>query len=123
MILNKEVQFSAEMLLELIMKFNEDEHFDALNGFQEGEDLRTISEDLLHNRLEKSLGIDLDKLKKMVSKDLHRNELVKVAHLAIEIANKHSEDVDKPVPAKKMKKSVDERSNSKGPTVSTAISF
>ena len=88
MILSKDLVFNAEMYVELLMLMNEDMHVDSddLNAFKENEQLDTLSSELLKKRLEKSLGIDLGKVSKMLKKsDLQQETLVRVAHYGIQI--------------------------------------
>ena len=52
MILQREIEnVSAEMYLDLLLKFSASEHNEDLNSFNEEEDLRSVSEDSLKNYL------------------------------------------------------------------------
>ncbi|CAG2184853.1 unnamed protein product [Mytilus edulis] len=64
MLLQRDLKFNLQKMLDLIMKFHENEHndYDQLNSFKEDEDLRTLDVDTLKLRLEKSLGIQIDDL-------------------------------------------------------------
>ena len=96
MILQREVEnISAEMYLDLLLKFNASEHIEDLNSFNEEEDLRSVSEDSLKDYLEKSLAMDLEKLSKMLKKSLSRGDLIKLCHFGIELANVSSSDKNK----------------------------
>ena len=104
MILSKDLVFNAEMYMELIMLMNEDIHVesDELNSFEENEQLDTLSDTILKKRLEKSLGIDLVKVSKMLKKDLTQDCLIRIAHYGIKVAESNS--VPSSEPPKKRKK-------------------
>ncbi|XP_076083201.1 uncharacterized protein LOC143054167 [Mytilus galloprovincialis] len=88
MLLEKELcDFSSEMYLDLIMKFNNDIEFEETNKFSEEEDLRTLDVDQLKNRLEKSLSVSIDKVEKMLDRNLETSDIVRLCHIGIEIAN------------------------------------
>ena len=104
MILSKDLVFNAEMYVELLMLMNEYMHVDSddLNAFKENEQLDTLSSELLKKRLEKSLGIDLGKVSKMLKKsDLPQETLVRVAHYGIQIGESSESTIE---PVKKRKK-------------------
>ena len=58
----KDIEFTAEMKLNLILKIREDEYPDCLNYFKEGEHLDTLDSDTLKSKLSKRFGADLDYL-------------------------------------------------------------
>ena len=91
MILQREIEnFSAEMYLDLLLKFSASEHIEDLNSFNEEEDLRSVSEDSLKNYLEKSLAMS-----KMLKNSLSRGDLIKLCHFGIELVNVSSSDENK----------------------------
>ena len=90
MILTRDVEFTADMIMSLILKFRDAGHVDILNAFKEGEALETIDTETLVSRLEKSFGLKLETVKKIVNQDLGRKEIIILCHLAIEIANSHN---------------------------------
>ena len=91
MILQREIEnFSAEMYLDLLLKFSPSEHIEDLNSFNEEEDLRSVSEDSLTNYLEKSLAMS-----KMLKNSLSRGDLIKFCHFGIELVNVSSSDENK----------------------------
>lgn len=69
------------------MKFNNDIEFEETNKFSEEEDLRTLDVDQLTNRLEKSLSVSIDKVEKMLDRNLETSDIVRLCHIGIEIAN------------------------------------
>ncbi|XP_076083203.1 uncharacterized protein LOC143054168 [Mytilus galloprovincialis] len=88
MLLEKELcDFSSEMYLDLIMKFNNDIEFEETNKFTEKVDLRTLDVNQLMNSLEKSLSVSIDKVEKMLNKKLEASDLIRLCHIGIEIAN------------------------------------
>ncbi|CAG2221845.1 unnamed protein product [Mytilus edulis] len=110
MLLEKELcDFSSEMYLDLIMKFNNDIEFEETNKFSEEEDLRTLNVNQLMNRLEKSLSVSIDKVEKMLNKKLEASDLIRLCNIGIEIANttlessrkRRSAESDKSPPNKK----------------------
>ena len=91
MILQREIEnCSAEMYLDLLLKFSASEHIEDLNSFNEEEDLRSVSEDSLKNYLEKSLAMS-----KMLKNSLSRGDLIKLCHFGIELVNVSSSDENK----------------------------
>ena len=91
MILQREIEnFSAEMYLDLLLKFSASEHIEDLNNFNEEENLRSVSEDSLKNYLEKSLAMS-----KMLKNSLSRGDLIKLCHFGIELVNVSSSDENK----------------------------
>ncbi|VDI80971.1 Hypothetical predicted protein [Mytilus galloprovincialis] len=50
MLLQRDLKFNSQMMLDLIMKFHQNEHYDQLNSFKEDEDLRTLDIDTNSNR-------------------------------------------------------------------------
>ena len=58
-----------------------------MNCFKEDENLDTLDKDELERRLDKSFDIKLEKVGKILKKDLDQTDLVKLAHCAIEVAN------------------------------------
>ena len=83
-----DIEFTAEMKLNFILKIREDEYPDCLNYFKEGEHLDTLDSDTLKSKLSKSFGLDLDYLEKlMIDQNWSQELLVKTAHYSIEIAN------------------------------------
>ncbi|CAC5359808.1 unnamed protein product [Mytilus coruscus] len=105
MLLERDLKFNSQMLLDLIMRFHQNEHYDQLNSFKENENLRTLDIDTLKLRLEKSLGIKIDDLVKMLNRDLNRPDFVKIAHIGIIIANEEVADEMEPPRKKKKKRS------------------
>jgi len=103
MLLERDLKFNSQMMLNLIMRFNANEHYDQLHSFKENEDLRTLDVDTIKLRIEKSLGIQIEELKKMLNKDLDRSDFVKVAHIGIQIASEDGLEEQEP-PRKKNKK-------------------
>ena len=85
----KDVILSAEDILEIISKFNNDEHIDDedLHQFQNDEQLVSLSQEDLKIRLNKHVGLDVDRFALFVTKQLNRNDLVRLSHLAISVAN------------------------------------
>ena len=85
--LSRDLNFSSEMFINLVMQFQMGKFVDGdlLYYFKEGEGLDTLSNEELTTRLRKSLGIDLDKVAQSVKKKL--TDLVNIAHIAIDIAN------------------------------------
>ena len=70
-----------------IVMYQNNEHFETLNCFKEEEHLDTLGKDELVMRLDKSFDIKLEKLRKILKKDLDQTDLVKLVHCAIEVAN------------------------------------
>jgi hypothetical protein len=63
--------------------YQNNEHFETLNCFKEDENLDTLDkEDELVRRLDKSFDIKLEKVRKILKKDLDQTDLVKLAHCA-----------------------------------------
>jgi hypothetical protein len=58
-----------------------------MNLFKEDENLDTLDKDELVRRLDKSFDMKLEKVRKILKKDLDQTDLVKLAHCAIEVAN------------------------------------
>ena len=79
--------FDSEMLMDTIVIYQNNEHFETLNCFKEDENLDTLDKDDLARRLDKSFDIKLEKVRKFLKKDLDQTDLVKLAHCAIEVAN------------------------------------
>ena len=79
--------FDSEMLMDTIVMYQDNEHFENLNCFKEDENLDTLDKDELVRRLDKSFDIKLEKVRKILKKDLDQTNLVKLAHCAIEVAN------------------------------------
>ena len=79
--------FDSEMLMDAIVMYQNNEHFETLNCFKEDENLDTLDKDDLARRLDKSFDIKLEKVRKILKKDLDQTDLVKLAHCAIEVAN------------------------------------
>ena len=79
--------FDSEMLMDTIVMYQDNEHFEALNCFKEDENLDTLDKNELVRRLDKSFDIKLEKVRKILKKDLDQTDLVKLAHCAIEVAN------------------------------------
>ncbi|VDH90167.1 60kDa lysophospholipase, partial [Mytilus galloprovincialis] len=92
MLLAKELSdFNSDMYLDLIIKFNYDIEFSETNKFSEKEDLRTLSVNHLMNRLEKRLSVSIDKVEKMLNRNLDTSDLIRLCHIGIEIANAECE--------------------------------
>ena len=87
--LSRDLNFSSEMFIKLVMEFQMGKFVDGdlLNYFKELESLDTLSNEELTNTLKKSLGIDLDKFAAIVKKKLTTTYLVNFAQIAIYIAN------------------------------------
>jgi hypothetical protein len=79
--------FDSEMLMDIIVMYQDIEHFETLNLFKEDENLDTLDKDELVRRLDKSFDMKLEKVRKILKKDLDQTDLVKLAHCAIEVAN------------------------------------
>jgi energy-converting hydrogenase A subunit M len=79
--------FDSEMLMNTIVMYQDNEHFENLNCFKEDEHLDTLDKDELVRRLDKSFDIKLEKVRKILKKDLDQTDLVKLAHCTIEVAN------------------------------------
>jgi hydroxylamine reductase (hybrid-cluster protein) len=79
--------FDSEMLMDTIVMYQDNEHFETLNFFKEDENLDTLDKDELVRRLDKSFHIKLEKVRKILKKDLDQTDLVKLAHCAIGVAN------------------------------------
>ena len=121
MLLENELSdFSADMYLDLIIKFNEDVHYEDTNKFNEDEDIRTLSEDSLRNKLEKSLAISVERVEKMVKKQLVSSDLIRLCHIGIEIANAR---VGKRQEKKRKSGGSDESSSSKKKLQEPTVSF
>ena len=90
-----DVQFSSDMLMELIIKVQEAGHYEELNTFQDEKCLDTLSRDEIEKKLEKSLAIEVSKVEKIVGKSLVSSDLVKLAHCAISMANECQGDNSK----------------------------
>ena len=76
------------MLMDTIVMFQDNEHFETLNCFNEDENLETLDKEELIKRLDKSFDINLEKVRKVLKKDdLDQTDLVKFVHCAIEVAN------------------------------------
>ena len=87
----QDMPFDNGMLMDLIMMFQEDEQYDDLHYFNEGEQLDSLNKDELTWGISKSFDVDLDKIEKIVKKKLDTNDLVKIAHCAIDIVIKKKE--------------------------------
>ena len=79
--------FDSEMLMDIIVMYQDIEHFETLNLFKEDENLDTLDTDELVRRLDKSFDMKLEKVRKILKKDLDQTDLVKLAHCAIEVSN------------------------------------
>jgi acyl carrier protein len=71
--------------MELILMFQDDKHHDELHHFVDDEPLDSLDRDELIKKITKSFGIELIKIEKVVKKKLNINDLVKLAHCAIDI--------------------------------------
>jgi acyl carrier protein len=69
----------------LILMFQDDKHHDELDHFADDEPLDSFDRDELIKKITKSFGIELIKIEKVVKKKLNINDLVKLAHCAIDI--------------------------------------
>ena len=78
------------MIIDLILKYQEDGHISVedLNSFKENEGLDSLSQEQLKTRLEKSLDISVEQVGKILKGDLTRENLVRLSHFAIDIAEK-----------------------------------
>jgi hydroxylamine reductase (hybrid-cluster protein) len=79
--------FDSEMLMDTIVMYQDNEHFETLNCFKEDENLDTLDKDELVRRVDKSFDIELEKVRKILKKGLDQMELEKLAQCAIEVAN------------------------------------
>jgi hypothetical protein len=75
------------MLMDTIVMYQDNEHFEALNCFKADEKLDTLDKDELVRRLDNSFDIKLEKVRKILKKDLDQTDLAKLAQCAIEVAN------------------------------------
>ena len=55
--------FDSEMLMDTIVMYQNNEHFETLNCFKEDENLDTLDKDELVRRLDKSFDIKLEKVR------------------------------------------------------------
>jgi hypothetical protein len=62
--------FDSEMLMDTIVMYQDNEHFETLNLFKEDENLDTLDKDELVRRLDKSFDMKLEKVRKILKKDL-----------------------------------------------------
>ena len=83
--LPKDMEFDNHLLMELILMFQDDKHHDELDHFADDEPLDSLDRDELIKKITKSFGIELIKIEKVVKKKLNINDLVKLAHCAIDI--------------------------------------
>jgi hypothetical protein len=58
--------FDSEMLMDTIVMFKDNEHFETLNCLKEDEHLDTLDKDELVRRLDKSFDIKLEKVRKIL---------------------------------------------------------
>ena len=58
--------FDSEMLMDTIVMYQDNEHFEALNCFKEDENLDTLDKDELVRRFDKSFDIKLEKVRKIL---------------------------------------------------------
>ena len=100
MILNKDVKFSADQILQLLKKYRESDHIENLHGFSEEERIDVLSTEDLLKKITKSFGLLREELETYVGKTVERKDLIVIAHHAIEIAN----TIDEAPPKKKKKK-------------------
>ncbi|CAG2236759.1 unnamed protein product [Mytilus edulis] len=84
-----DIKFNSDMLMELIIKFQNSAHVEELHGFTE-ESLDTLDRDDLIKCITKSFGVDIERIEAILKKSLDTNALVKLAHCAIELANEHN---------------------------------
>ena len=85
--LNGDIPFSAEMLMELVMRYRGEGHFEKLNYFKEGESLEALKKEELVTKLEKSFAIKTSTIEKIIKDELSREDIVNLAHIAIDLAN------------------------------------
>jgi hypothetical protein len=83
--LPKDMEFDNHLLMELILMFQDDKHHDELDHFADDEPLDSLDRDEFIKKITKSFGIELIKIEKVVKKKLNINDLVKLAHCAIDI--------------------------------------
>ena len=95
MILNRDIEFSSDVTMELVIKFRDEEHVETLNSFREGELLNITSEADIKMKMEKSFGINTETLSKILHQEMARKDWVNLAHWAIDIANKTSAETQK----------------------------
>ena len=87
-ILIRDVEFSSDMILELLENFDGD-FPDCLNSFNEGERLECLSSGDLSTRLQKSFRVDAEKVRNILKiETMTQSQLVLLTHSAIECANK-----------------------------------
>jgi len=86
--LPKDMEFDNDLLMELILMFQDDKHHDELHHFANDEPLDSLDRDELIKKLTKSFGIELIKIEKVAKKKLDSNDLLKLAHCAIDIVIK-----------------------------------
>ena len=90
-ILIRDVEFSSDMILELLENFDSD-FPDCLNSFNEGERLECLSSEDLSTRLQNSFRVDAEKIRNILKMEtMTQSQLVLLAHSAIECANKWAE--------------------------------
>ena len=100
--LSKDIPFDSDMFMDLVVMFQDNDHIRDLHCFTDDEALQTLDKDELVKRITKSFNIDLEKVQKITKKSLDTNDLVKLAHCAIDIANKSDSSMDQiPVPKRK----------------------
>lgn len=130
MLLTSDLKFSPDLVLDLIAKFQKDDHVEDedLNCFKEDENLESVSENELLKRLEKSFEINLGFIEAIVKNKLKHPDLVRLAHFAIQIANEHfaqKKTQKRAVPADKEKPDCPKAKKQKSdePTVSCFLNY
>ena len=77
----KDIEFTSDMLIDLIVKFRSNGYPEQLNSFGNDEILYTLDEETLRLKIKKSFGTDLEKLSTLMKVTLNH------ANFAIYIAN------------------------------------
>ena len=73
--LPKDMEFDNDLLMELILMFQDDKHQDELHHFADDEPLGSLDRDELIKKITKSFGIELIKIEKVVKNNLDSNDL------------------------------------------------
>ena len=79
---------SMDKLFGILVKVREESHIESLNCFQKNENLEGLSREALETKLLKSFNVNTEEVARMFGKAFDRVELVRLAHFAIEEANK-----------------------------------
>ena len=97
----RDVEFTPDMILELLENFDKDYQGD-LNSFKEGESLECLLAEDISMRRHKSFEVDVDKVRAILKRDeaLCQSELVFLANFPVESANRHLQKADQAVKRK-----------------------